>query len=119
MGKVSKAVGKTLATVLQSMINNGDGINIVEMLSDDGKVYVFHRKDDRLLQYSARYLNGSIHKATNRLGQFGADLSKVHSDTIKSKIKNVNVIGFPVKPGTEVYKHGYMLSNYMIWFYEK
>jgi len=105
------------ADVEEGIFEKQDGVNIVNMLEDGGKVYVVHRKDDDRLQMSARYLNGSLRNPKNRLGQFGADMSKLHANT-EGKVKNINVLGYPAASDDEGTHHNYQLVNYMIWLYE-
>jgi len=115
VGIMFRNIFMVAADVDQDIFEKQDGVNIVRMLANDGKVYVVHRKDDTALQFSARYLNGNLIDPKNRLGQFGADLSKLHSNT-EGRIKNINVLDFPVVD--ECCNHVYHLTNCMIWLYE-
>jgi len=85
------------------------GAYIVDMLSPQGgKVYVMHRWDDTALVSSALLLNGE-----KRLGQSGVNLNKIPS-TLKGKVKNMDVAGFP----GDISKHNYNYDKYLIWFYD-
>jgi len=105
------------ADIDEHIFDTSDGVHIVDLLSD-GKVYVTHRKDDLALVISARKLNSDDPLQPNhRLGQFGFKWGKLHPD-VKSKVKNINLLGFPVPEYDVVGRHNYNLMDYLIWLYD-